>query len=481
MARLFGGSDKITEASEIITLLRGDLQSAIGGGGGSTHNVLSITHVDTATQGVTRGSIIYGDSTPLWNELTKGALSTHLEAGADDISWVSSLTLADGEWVGLGAAAARVEFSSAGNAVSLYSAADLIVYSDAGSTEVARIDGATGNITTSGTVDGVDVANFNAAQFVTLAATAYAANEQVLESYAPTWTAVHIHQNTVSFDDGSGDSPALQFIGGSNNDTAMIFLDNDATITDSDLVIKLCDTSAHSKLIIQDSGGAGVAAFSSDGWLAIGHTTTSNSILEVVRTTNPDVIIRNSTEEVDEVSTLNFLTGSGALGNANILGQIHARCTQATASTLKSSMEFRINTGDLSSEVLKLDSQGYVGIGMEGAGLGSALHVRGSQLRWDSSATAADPGIMFLAGATYSEIRTGRVDDYASATIELGINTHGANIGFGTGTPGSLTEWNMATENIEFVDVGSDGATQQDWIQVEIGGNTGYIHVYAAV
>lgn len=39
----------------------------------------------------------------------------------------------------------------------LHSGADLIVYSDAGSTEVARIDGATGNITTIGTVDGVDV------------------------------------------------------------------------------------------------------------------------------------------------------------------------------------------------------------------------------------------------------------------------------------------------------------------------------------
>lgn len=37
------------------------------------------------------------------------------------------------------------------------SGADVIVYSDAGITEVARIDGATGNITTSGTVDGADV------------------------------------------------------------------------------------------------------------------------------------------------------------------------------------------------------------------------------------------------------------------------------------------------------------------------------------
>jgi len=40
----------------------------------------------------------------------------------------------------------------------LHTGADLIVYSDAGTTEKARIDGATGNITTAGTVDGVDIA-----------------------------------------------------------------------------------------------------------------------------------------------------------------------------------------------------------------------------------------------------------------------------------------------------------------------------------
>ena len=38
-----------------------------------------------------------------------------------------------------------------------------------------------------------------------------------------------------------------------------------------------------------------------------------------------------------------------------------------------------------------------------------------------------------------------------------------------------------ATENIEFIDAGSAGATEQDWIQVEIGGVVGYIRVYASV
>lgn len=38
-------------------------------GAGAPHNILSATHSDAATQAVSRGSLIYGDSTPQWNEL----------------------------------------------------------------------------------------------------------------------------------------------------------------------------------------------------------------------------------------------------------------------------------------------------------------------------------------------------------------------------------------------------------------------------
>lgn len=38
----------------------------------------------------------------------------------------------------------------------------------------------------------------------------------------------------------------------------------------------------------------------------------------------------------------------------------------------------------------------------------------------------------------------------------------------------------FTTENLTFVDAGSVGATAQDWIEVTVGGNTGYIRVYAA-
>ena len=40
--------------------------------------------------------------------------------------------------------------------------------------------------------------------------------------------------------------------------------------------------------------------------------------------------------------------------------------------------------------------------------------------------------------------------------------------------------FDMATEALVVADAGSAAATQQDWIEVTVGGNTGYIHVFAA-
>lgn len=55
----------------------------------------------------------------------------------------------------------------------------------------------------------------------------------------------------------------------------------------------------------------------------------------------------------------------------------------------------------------------------------------------------------------------------------------GGSFGVGTATPSSVVELAMSTENLEFVDSGSVGATQQDWIEVEVGGVQGYIYVHA--
>lgn len=57
-----------------------------------THDILSVTHTDTVANAVTRGSIIYGNSTPKWDELTIGAADTFLKSDGTDVVW-STLTL----------------------------------------------------------------------------------------------------------------------------------------------------------------------------------------------------------------------------------------------------------------------------------------------------------------------------------------------------------------------------------------------------
>lgn len=54
----------------------------------SGHAVLSATHTDSLTAGVSRGSIIIGNVTPKWAELVIGAANTHLESNGTDVSWV---------------------------------------------------------------------------------------------------------------------------------------------------------------------------------------------------------------------------------------------------------------------------------------------------------------------------------------------------------------------------------------------------------
>lgn len=80
----------------------------------------------------------------------------------------------------------------------------------------------------------------------------------------PVWTGDH------TWDDGVGDSPAVKFVGGSNDDTISIFLDDSGTANNSDLVIRLCSIDDDSKLNIEDSGGNVQIALAANGDFGIG-------------------------------------------------------------------------------------------------------------------------------------------------------------------------------------------------------------------
>lgn len=123
----------------------GDLDNVPSTFAPSAHDLTGSAHTES---GLTIGTVLvatdtsgFAFGTMDWDNVWTDAVHDHTSDGEGGVlsGYISSPVTSD---------------------LPFHSGADLIIYSDAGSTEVARIDGATGNITTSGTVDTVDVASF---------------------------------------------------------------------------------------------------------------------------------------------------------------------------------------------------------------------------------------------------------------------------------------------------------------------------------
>src|SRR3990172_5955184 len=62
----------------------------------TNHPVLDASkHTDSVAQTVTRGSLIYGNSTPKWDELVVGAANSVLWTDGTDVSWSAAPRLAN--------------------------------------------------------------------------------------------------------------------------------------------------------------------------------------------------------------------------------------------------------------------------------------------------------------------------------------------------------------------------------------------------
>lgn len=61
----------------------------------SRHRLLSPNHRDTSIAVVSRGSLIYGNSTPVWDELVVGAANSVLWTDGTDVSWSAAPRLAN--------------------------------------------------------------------------------------------------------------------------------------------------------------------------------------------------------------------------------------------------------------------------------------------------------------------------------------------------------------------------------------------------
>ncbi len=73
-------------ANELTARING-VNVALGAGGGSNALLDGTNHTDTVAQAVTRGSIIYGNSTSAWDELVVGAAHKFLRADGTDVAY----------------------------------------------------------------------------------------------------------------------------------------------------------------------------------------------------------------------------------------------------------------------------------------------------------------------------------------------------------------------------------------------------------
>jgi len=114
-----------------------------------------------------------------------------------------------------------------------------------------------------------------------------------------------------------------------------------------------------------------------------------------------------------------------------------------------------------------------------GAGGGSAT-ITNAYNFYANNAQEINGGIITNAYAFYDAGQTVATNNWGLA-INTANNYINGSLRIGSAAaPTSKLMLDLATEDLEIVDSGSVGATEQDWIEVEVGGNTGYIRVFAA-
>jgi len=99
----------------------------------------------------------------------------------------------------------------------------------------------------------------------------------------------------LTMDDGIGNSPLLLFVGGTNDDTALFYLQDDAVAGNSDMALALCANDADSRFLIRNANLTNVA------WIDATGAASFNSV----------VAIRSSGDETTEADI--WLDGNGAI------------------------------------------------------------------------------------------------------------------------------------------------------------------------
>lgn len=211
-------------------------------------------------------------------------------------------------------------------------------------------------------------------------------------------------------------------------------------------------------------------------------------------------------ESTDDQAQLQFNVNGGTHNRIGSVGLV-----AENSGTRLASLVFCTDNGSTRTEKMRITGAGLIGIGAvvptarltvnDGSSatltdFTQALANAGVHIENNYTADNYTPGVFWgtdnnnptkpKGGIWLRETSIGSYMYFGTSNAYVtGITNNGlvmdpsGNIGIGTNVPGSLMEWNFATEDLEFVDAGSTSATEQDWIEVQVAGNTGYVRVYA--
>lgn len=167
--------------------------------------------------------------------------------------------------------------------------------------------------------------------------------------------------------------------------------------------------------------------------------------------------------------TNNFLGISGGTVGVGIIvpdGTLHVHSATAGAVAAHTAWDDLVVENSSTGGITVLTPDASTG----GLIFGSASDNVGAKLTWNYT-----NGLLALWPALPgAELQLG----YGEEAEGIRIGSSG-NIGIKVTNPLSLLHLNTSTEELEVVDAGSTSATEQDWIEVEVGGNIGYVRVFA--
>jgi len=221
----------------------------------------------------------------------------------------------------------------------------------------------------------------------------------------PVWTGDH------TWDDGAGDSPALVFVGGTGDDTAKSYLDDDAIAGNSDLVIRLVADDADAQLQIANNSGVVQA------WI----DATGDALFEDVTTDDHSITTGHGIIHADGVADGQVLVANGTRyipGNlSDITGGDAQFVTMALSATLANE---RVLTAGNGIALADGGAGGNATLAVDLVAAWSGLEFSGGDLRVDQDA-------LFVWTALHTFTATPAIEiDVASGDPVIVFDTAGA-------------------------------------------------------